>query len=356
MKIAIFWPNWIGDAVMATPAVRAIRSYFIGASWINVLKPYVAGVLEGAPWQERQVVLDSKGPWSHRWPRVAARLRREKIDIAILFPNSFHAAWVAYLAGCGRRIGYRRYGRDMLLTDALPPVRDARGKLLPSPVLDAYNRLAERAGCSVLSRQMELFTTPQDELGADAVWDEMGLHRFRKVVCLNPGAAFGSAKFWPIEHFVSLARALADERGAGVLILCGPAERSLSREIAGLADRKGVCSLDERHLSLGLTKACIRRADLLITTDSGPRHFAAAFDRPVITLFGPTHIAWTETYYDRAIHLQKQVPCGPCQLRICPLDHRCMKLLTPAEVFAAVQSLLDERRTDRVAATLKPAG
>src|SRR6516162_11005482 len=169
MKIAIFWPNWIGDAVMATPAVRAIRSYFIGASWINVLKPYVAGVLEGAPWQERQVVLDSKGPWSHRWPRVAARLRREKIDIAILFPNSFHAAWVAYLAGCGRRIGYRRYGRDMLLTDALPPVRDARGKLLPSPVLDAYNRLAERAGCSVLSRQMELFTTPQDELGADAV-------------------------------------------------------------------------------------------------------------------------------------------------------------------------------------------
>jgi heptosyltransferase-2 len=90
-----------------------------------------------------------------------------------------------------------------------------------------------------------------------------------------------------------------------------------------------------------LTKACVRRADLLITTDSGPRHFAAALGRPVMTLFGPTHIAWTETYYALATHLQKKVDCGPCQLRTCPLDHRCMKLLTPAEVFDAAQQLLD---------------
>jgi heptosyltransferase-2 len=356
MKIAIFWPNWIGDAVMATPAVRAIRSHFADASWINILKPYIAGVLEGAPWQERHMFLDSRGRWSHRWPWVVASLRREKIDLAVLFPNSFRSAWVAYLAGCRRRIGYRRYGRDMLLTDALPALRDSNGKLLPSPVLDAYNRLAERAGCSVASRRMELFTTPQDEAGTDRVWSEMELYRYRDVVCLNPGAAFGSAKFWPIDYFVSLARALADERGAGVLILCGPAERSLAQEIASLADRKAICSLSGQRLSLGLTKACIRRADLLITTDSGPRHFAAAFDRPVVTLFGPTHIAWTETYYARAIHLQKQVPCGPCQLRVCPLDHQCMKLLAPAEVFAAAQSLLDQRPINPAASTLKPAG
>src|SRR5207249_12004211 len=94
-------------------------------------------------------------------------------------------------------------------------------------------------------------------------------------------------------------------------------------------------------LSLGLTKACVRRADLLVTTDSGPRHFAAAFDRPVVTLYGPTHIAWTETYYPGAVDLQKKVACGPCQLRVCPLDHRCMKELTPDEVFAAAERLLD---------------
>src|SRR5205807_8165272 len=128
------------------------------------------------------------------------------------------------------------------------------------------------------------------------------------------------------------------------VVLCGPSERELSRQIATLADRPDVSSLADERLSLGLTKALVRRAALLITTDSGPRHFAAAFDRPVVTLFGPTHIAWTETYYARAIHLQKAVPCGPCQLRTCPLDHRCMKLLMPAEVFEAAVSLLASQR------------
>jgi len=94
-------------------------------------------------------------------------------------------------------------------------------------------------------------------------------------------------------------------------------------------------------LSLGLIKACIRRSSLLVTTDSGPRHIASAFDRPVVTLFGPTHIDWTETYDLQAIHLQKKVPCGPCQRRICPIDHRCMKELTPEEVLAAANALLD---------------
>jgi heptosyltransferase-2 len=120
----------------------------------------------------------------------------------------------------------------------------------------------------------------------------------------------------------------------------------MARAIADEAQRPSVHSLADRSLSLGLIKACVRRADLLVTTDSGPRHFAAAFDRPVVTLFGPTHIAWTETYYARAIHLHKQVDCGPCQLRVCPLDHRCMKLLTPPEVLAAAASLLEQTRAD----------
>jgi heptosyltransferase-2 len=130
-----------------------------------------------------------------------------------------------------------------------------------------------------------------------------------------------------------------------VLVLCGPGERELAREIVrltGSAQAHALADLavDGVRLSLGLTKACVRRCDLLVTTDSGPRHFAAAFDRPVVTLFGPTHIGWTETYHPRAVHLQKQVECGPCQRRVCPLDHRCMKQLTPAEVLAAAEGLL----------------
>src|SRR5262249_40578350 len=157
---------------------------------------------------------------------------------------------------------------------------------------------------------------------ADIVWQRAGFHAFTEVVCLNPGAAFGSAKHWPADSFALLARDLVDRRGCGVLVLCGPGERQLARNIPTLAGRPGVHAIANQPLSLGLTKACIRRSDLLVTTDSGPRHFAAAFGRPVVTLFGPTHIAWTETYYPRAVHLQKPVPCGPCQLRSCPLDHR----------------------------------
>src|SRR5206468_2935882 len=156
----------------------------------------------------------------------------------------------------------------------------------------------------------------------------------------NPGAAFGAAKHWPVAYFAELARRLADDRGCGVLVLCGPSERDLARQIVSGAGRAGVGSLADRALSLGLTKACVRRRDLLVTTDSGPRHFGSAFGRPVLTLFGPTHIAWTETYHPRSVHLQKTVPCGPCQQRVCPLDHRCMKELLPDEVFEAAQELL----------------
>ncbi len=172
------------------------------------------------------------------------------------------------------------------------------------------------------------------------MWRQTGLGRHAEVVCLNPGAAFGAAKHWPLPSFAGLAQELVDRRGSGVLVLCGPGEQGMAREIVRLAGRPGVHSLADQPLSIGLTKACVRRADLLVTTDSGPRHFAAAFDRPVVTLFGPTHIAWTETYFAKAVHLQKPVPCGPCQQRVCPLDHRCMTTLTASDVFAAAAELL----------------
>ena len=217
----------------------------------------------------------------------------------------------------------------------------------PSPVIEAYNRLAVQLGCPQPSYQMELVTTFRNERAADAVWRQTGLLGCAEVVCLNPGAAFGSSKHWPTDYFVELAQLLVDRRGYGVLILCGPAEKEMAGDIVRRTRRPTVHSLGDHPLSLGLTKACVRRADLLITTDSGPRHFAAAFSRPVVTLFGPTHISWTETYYADAVHLQRKVDCGPCQLRTCPLDHRCMKLLTPQEVFAAAQNLLARRIPQR---------
>lgn len=340
MNVAVFLPNWIGDAVMATPALRALREHFRDGHLLGIVRPYIAGVLEGSPWLDEILYLDRQGAWSCRWPAVATRLRRHRVDLAVLFPNSFRSALVAWLGRCKRRIGFTRSDRAWLLTDCLEPVRDARGKRRPSPAILAFNRLAQAVGCAPPSCRMELFTTGRDEAAADAVWQRAEFGPHEEVICLNPGAAFGSAKCWPSEYFAALAQQLVDRRGGRVLVLCGPPERDLAHRIAVQAARRSVHSLADHGLSLGLTKACVRRADLLITTDSGPRHFAAAFDRPVVTLFGPTHIAWTETYHPKAIHLQQRVDCGPCQRRVCPLDHRCMRLLTPGEAFKAATELL----------------
>jgi len=350
MKIAVFLPNWIGDVVMATPVLRALRGYFRDARIVGVMRPYVADVLRGAPWLDQNIFLDKRGPWTWRWPAVAWRMRREKFDLAVLFPNSFHSALVAWLGGCRRLIGYRRYARGWFLTTALEPIRDTAGRLKPSPIIDAYNLLAQTVGCPSPGYRLELFTTQEDEESADTVWQKAGLDHYPEVVCLNPGGAFGSAKHWSVEYFARLAQDLVDQRGSGLLILCGPAEIDQARQIARLANRAAVHALANLSaVSLGLTKACVRRADLLVTTDSGPRHFAAAFNRPVVTLFGPTHIPWTDTYYAKEIHLQKKVPCGPCQLRVCPLDHRCMKDLKPDEVFAAASVLLERYPRQRKA-------
>jgi heptosyltransferase-2 len=342
MKIAVFLPNWVGDVVMATSAIRALHQHFPAAQLIGVCKPYVREVLDGSPWFEQILNLDSKGPIGQRWPGTAARLWRENVDIALLFSNTFRSAWVAWLAGCRRRVGFNRYLRGGLLTDRLKPIVDRKGKLIPSPIIDDYHHLVERLGCKVPGPRMELFTTPADEIAADEVWHMFGLEDYNEVICFNPGAAFGSAKHWPTRSFAKLARTLTRERGCGVLVLCGPAERDIARQVVRQAQVPGVYSLAEMPLSLGLTKSLVRRSSLLVTTDSGPRHFAAAFDRPVVTLFGPTHIEWTETYHPRAVHLQKKVPCGPCQLRVCPIDHACMEDLDAEEVLDAVHRLLAE--------------
>lgn len=348
MNIAVFLPNWIGDAVMATPALRAMRSHYTEAQLIGVMKPYVADVFAGGDWFD-EILFVNGGSWAQGVLSVAWQLRRRHIDLVVLFSNTLRSALTAWLGGCRRRIGYARYGRALLLTDALSPLRDDLGRLKPSPVLDAYNLLAQHAGCPRPTQLMELFTTGDDERAADQVWESGRLEDYSEVICLNSGAAFGAAKHWPSTYFADLARRLAEERGSGVLVLCGPNERELARDIVTRADHPNVQALADLsapvvpngpRLSLGLTKACVRRADLLVTTDSGPRHFAAAFDRPVVTLFGPTHIEWTETYHPRAVHLQKRVECGPCQLRVCPLDHRCMLRLTPDEVYSAAEGLL----------------
>jgi heptosyltransferase-2 len=349
MKIAVFCPNWVGDMVMATPALRAIRRQFSRAEIVAVVRPYVADVLDGLDLVDRRILHD---PWkknlgtqttvsrSSRGWQFARRLRAERFDVALVLPNSFRSALWAWVSGARRRIGFSRDGRGMLLTDPVAP----RPRNVPYPVIDEYLRLARRLGCQHLTRRMELSTSSDDDLRLKEFWDSqnLGAYAARGVVCLNPGGAFGAAKHWPVTSFAQLALRMALECHKRVLVLCGPAERDEARQIVRLARHPAVVSLADEPPSIGLTKSAVRNAELLVTTDSGPRHFAPPFQVPVVTLFGPTHSAWSETYYKRALHLQVEVDCGPCQQRVCPLrHHRCMRDLTVGWVFKAATTLLE---------------
>jgi heptosyltransferase-2 len=345
MRIVVFCPNWVGDAVMATPTLRALRAGFPHARIIGVMKPVVADTLHGGPWFDDRWLFDPKGRANVLGTLVLTRrLRAERFDLAVVLPNSLRSALLAWLGGAQRRIGYARGGRDLLLTDRLEPLRDESGRRVPVPAVGSFLAIARKLGCRVASVRTELYTSESDESAADRAWNRLGLTRNDRVVCLNTGGAFGPAKNWPTEHFTTLAKRLADEAGVSVLIVCGPRERAAARAIAHRTHHPRVVSLADLPLSIGLTKACVRRSALLVTTDSGPRHFAAPFGVPVLTLFGPTHIAWTRTYHPHAIHIAHPVPCGPCQKRVCPLGHhRCMRELNPHDVFAVATRLLNPR-------------
>ena len=342
MTIVVFCPNLVGDAVMATPAIRALRTAYPAARLVGVIKPHVAPTLDGNPWFDALIHFDPKArDTRHRMLGALALLRGERAALAVLFPNSIRSALLAFAAGINRRVGYARGGRGVLLTDRLTVPREADGRRKIIPAVEYYLALVRHLGCPVDSIRPELATTVDDEAAADLAWKTLGLGADKPVVCLNTGGAFGPAKSWPEPYFATVARRLATEAHVRVLVVCGPGERVAARAIAAAAGHPEVVSLADRELSLGLTKACVRRSALLITTDSGPRHFAAAFGTPVITLFGPTHIAWTRTNHPQAVHLFRPVPCGPCQQPVCPEGHhRCMVELTPDSVYRTTLRML----------------
>ena len=343
MRIAVFCPNLVGDSVMASPTLRALRRGFPDARIVGVMKPSVAATLAGSPRIDEVLLSDPKSSdRRRRFPDVVRRLRAGRFDLAVLLPNSIRSALMARVGGIERTVGYARGGRGLLLTDRLVPPKDDRGRFVPVPIVEYYLGLARHLGAPVESLTCELFTTPEDEAATDRAWRCLGIIGGDPVVSLNTGGAFGPSKNWPTEHFATLARLLIEAMPVRVLVVCGPDERIAARAIVDRVGDPRVVSLADEDVGIGLTKGSVRRSSLLITTDSGPRHFAAGFGVPVISLFGPTRIAWTRTYHPLAVHLQQPVPCGPCQRPECPLGHhRCMVDLRPIDVFEAARRFLE---------------
>lgn len=339
-RIAAVLPNWLGDAVMATPTLRALKRQFPGAELVGIARPAVCELLRGGPSLDALWTLPNGSTAAFGRIRSLVRLLRNgHFDILVHFTNSFATATAAALARIPERIGYARRGRALLLTRKLEPPRDA-GHLRPIPAIDYYLALAAALGCPPESPELELATSAADEAAADRLWDSFGPRARRPTIAINNSGSFGEAKLWPEASVAALARRIVEALDYNALILAGPAEAPSAGRILELAGNAAVFTTAAAP-SLGLSKAAVRRSRLMVSTDSGPRHFAAAFGVPLVTLFGPTDPRWTDLHTERDRWIGLALPCQPCQKRVCPLGHHhCMRHLEVETVWRALQEQL----------------
>jgi heptosyltransferase II len=331
-KILIRSTNWIGDAVMTTPAMAAVRASFPLAEVVVVANPLVSELFNPHPYCDRVIVFDKKG--SHRGTRGLMRfsgiLRRESFDLAILFQNALEAALMAFLARIPRRLGYRRDLRGPLLTHGVPCGAPER-RLHHTAY---YRHLLRTNGIEGGDGRLRLACTDSERgwastvLESDVAW-----------VAINPGASYGSAKRWFPDRFAAVADALAASVPARIVLTGGSGERDLGDDIE--AAMKSPCLNLVGMTSVRQMMAVLSLCRLMITNDSGPMHVAAALGVPVVALFGPTDHTTTSPHSPDQRIVRKATECAPCLKRFCPTDHRCMTAIETEDVLEAARSLMN---------------
>ena len=339
-RVLIVLPSWVGDVVMSTPFLDVLFKRFQAADISLLMYEHLNEILQGGPWTKR----------CHYWPGANASrsdtrkwlktLRAERFDLVVLLPNSFRVAWVAWRIGATRRVGFARDGRSLFLTDAvIAPNRRGR-KFEPMPLVKYYAHLAAHLGCESPGDNLRLFTSHPHDSASEQKLRQAGVSENAKIVTLCPGANFGASKCWHPERFAQVADRLVRDHGVTVVLSPGPGEEPLAMRIAETMKERHVL-LSRPCLSLGELKSLIRRSVLLLGNDTGPRHYARAFDTPRVTIFGPTEQMWTETTHKKETIIQVSVPCGPCQEKICPRKERiCMDRISVGMVFQACSALL----------------
>jgi len=335
-KVLVRATNWLGDAVMSLPAIRAIRQIFPHAQIAVVARPQIADLYA------RETCIDRVIPYPAQTglrPRLefAAGLRAEGFDGAILLQNAFDAALIAWLAGIPERIGYNRDGRGFLLTRAIrvPDPGD-----IPRHQRFYYLELLRRAG------MIERFPVSEEiRLDGIAGARERGaahlaaLQVSGPVIGISPGAAYGNAKRWLPERFAETAARFK----AAVLVFGSQGERPLCEAVSAQLRHEG---LEARNLAgqttlrefIDLAAAC----RLFLTNDSGAMHVASALGVPTVAIFGATDDTTTGPTGLLARVVREHAECSPCLLRECPIDHRCMTRVTTSRVAAVALQLWEE--------------
>ncbi|MFI5056860.1 MAG: lipopolysaccharide heptosyltransferase II [Candidatus Acidiferrales bacterium] len=344
MKMLIRATNWLGDAIMALPALRAVRRRFPDAEIELLALPYVADIYRDQQLCNRLIVYDRRGAhatFSGR-ERLAAELRAQKFDIALLLQNAFDAAWIAWRAGIPQRIGYAHDARTLLLTKSVAVPKSGE---IPAHEKFYYLELLRRAGWIEALPEESLITlnvTEESRRRAAEILLASGARPTGMRIAVGAGASYGSAKCWPPDRFAEVLKHLQPQIDADVILFGTAAEASVSAAIAS-GMRRPPIDLTGKTAVADLP-ALLSQCHLFIGNDSGAMHVAAAVGLPVVAVFGPTDPHGTAPVTPRCTIVQQKPYCSPCFLRRCPTDHRCMTAVTPFMVESAARLWLSEVR------------
>ncbi len=342
MKILIRATNWIGDAIMALPALQAVRGKFPDAHIAIVARPYVADIYRDQGICDELIGYDPKAEhlgWKGR-ELLAQELRARKFNIALLFQNAFDAAWLAWRAGVPQRIGYARDGRSLLLTKAIPVPK--HGEIPPHEKFYYLELLRSAGWIDALQDDAHITLRVPDSARQRATLTllEAGARAKALRIAVGAGASYGSAKCWPPDRFAKALNSILSQTDADVVLFGTAGEAAVSSAIASELRRAPIDLTGKTPI--GDLPALLSQCHLFLGNDSGAMHVAAAVGLPVVAIFGPTDPEGTAPVTPSATLVQQKPYCSPCFLRRCPTDHRCMKAVTPEMVQAAMRAQLSE--------------
>ncbi|MGH9939538.1 MAG: lipopolysaccharide heptosyltransferase II, partial [Blastocatellia bacterium] len=354
-RIIVRGANWIGDAVMTTPALERLRASFPQSHIALLATPLTAGLFESSPFVDEVVEYRRKEDGTRAFLETMKLMRARRYDLAVLFQNAFEAALLAWLGGAPVRIGFTEQGRGLLLTHKLHRDSRCRNRHQTHDYLDIVAE-CERV-CLDGNFQSQISNPLPSPLPflivshAQRQAAESSLRRFgadsnsRPLVALNAGATNSRAKRWPEDRFAALADQLTDALNARIVFIGAASERDgAERIIQRMKQRDAINLAGKTSMAelIGALDAC----DLLISNDTGPAHIAAALGRPTLTIFGPTDEFETAPRGARAELIRAEgVECARCMLRDCPIDHRCMTRIAPSEVLERALKLMEEVRS-----------
>ena len=337
-KIIVRMPNWVGDLVMATPILSDLRSAYPDAEITAMARYPLCELLQEDPELSELFCFCKGNSFGRRESRrsVIEKLRKGKYDLGILLPHSFSAAWLFWQGSVKHRLGYEGSGRGLLLTQRV---------LLPENIENqhlvvTYKMLLSPLGIPVSNTPPRLYVSEKELQQARELLRQHGVSKESRIVGINPGATYGSAKCWLPERFREVTTNLLQDPHLFIIFFGDQGTASLVKEIcqdlpSRVINMAGLTSL--RELA-SLIKLC----NVLLTNDSGPMHIADALGTPVVALFGSTSEVVTGPYRAGVV-IHKHVDCSPCYQRRCPIDFRCMKKIESDEVTQAILRVLHER-------------